>query len=241
MALPGWVGKQLDRLADLQLRQSAPIPIDLGAVPDSPWTAPGWKEVDITYTCVPDSVYPWDPKVLERIHEFDPEAVPIWVRWTFRSPDNKQLVTFGRHAIGRYRPILTKDVPHLSIEAMPSVPKMKRPNVIEFIWMDNNEDDDLPGKYRPFDDRLVFFCRKNYAQKSVREYMAQIESWREAYFKNVASMKEDMAYRQKDLDRYVQKKLDQMSEVEMGEVFGNLQHRKKEIKPMVVLRSTRGE
>lgn len=224
MALPSWVAEQQLRVNALKRQSVAPIP--MGVMADSPLTAPGWKELNIEYTCVPDAMYPWDPAILKKINEFDPGATPLWVRWTFLSPDNTEVVTFGRHAIGRYKSTLTVDVPQIKVKGMPKNAKFKKPNLIEFTWMDQ-PDGDLPGKYRAFDSRLLAHCRRNYSVKSSnqmkREMHAEID-----YRKQQAVQREiEQEYRQRELDKYTAKKLAQMSEVEMKEVFSKLQHRER--------------
>lgn len=234
MALPSWIAEQQKRVDAIKATRVAPIYMRPPA--DSPLNAPGWKELSIKYTCVPDAAYPWDPAIVKAIQVFDPGFAPIWVRWTFLSPDNTEIVTFGRHAFGRYRE-LQKDVPTLRIEAMPLNAFFKKPNIIEKVWM-GQSDSDLPGPYQPFDATLYNFCRRNYCVKSSREMIADMHAEIERDKLKKINNEIELEYRQRELDKYTSKKLAQMSEVEMKEVFGKLQHRKHEAKPFIQMGST---
>lgn len=224
MALPSWIYEQQRRVQVLKEKAIAPVHRPMA---DSPLNAPGWKELGITYTCIPDSVYPWDPKILKRIQEFDPDVRPLWVRHSFLSPDNTEIAVIGRHGIGRYKPTTIKDVVTLEVEGAP--PGMEKPNIIEFVWS-GPSDGSLPGDYKPFDDSLVAHCRTRYTLKSAREAKADMHNDIALARARRAKAQEEHDYIKRDLDKYVQKKLDNMSEVELKETFGNLHHRKHEPK-----------
>src|SRR5262245_11111658 len=102
--LPTWYRTALRRRARKRLEALSRVQSLVLPIRDSPATAPGWREVAVEYTCVPDACYPWDPEVLKAIQTFCPDVAPLWVRWVFLSPRSdagEQLVIFGRHGIGR--------------------------------------------------------------------------------------------------------------------------------------------
>lgn len=128
------------------------------------YSAPGYREVAVEYTCVPDPVYPWDPKLVREIWKFAPDTVPMWVHWVFRTPEEKENphnVVFGRHALGRViKPARTDLMPFQC--GMPTMPcqglTFEKPNAIWFIHQGDSPSDeyvDLPGEYLPFDMGMV--------------------------------------------------------------------------------------
>jgi len=129
-------------------------------VADSSWTAPGWLFDGILFSTVPDVQYPWDPAVLKFIREFDPEAIPIQIRYAYRWCNYHELgrielpVVIMRHGIARYVRDPKFPVWDFPCE-MTSVGKsFHQPNQVRDIWQDNQirpNGPDLPGAYMPFD------------------------------------------------------------------------------------------
>lgn len=196
---------------------------------DSFFTAPGWREVAVEYTCVPDVMYPWDPKVMRAINVFAPDAVPLWVRWVFRSPEDEENpidVVFGRHALGRA-------IEHLKMErsdfpcTMPAGATFPRPNRIWFIHMGEMPQHDyldLPGDYLPFDGTLVQKAEemaegftqteKEFKDQLRDELIAQAIN-RKA--RRMLDFADDMDQRNKDWHSYSAPRFDRISDVEIGE------------------------
>ena len=227
MKLPEWVAEaDRKRVAELnKARLSAPS--FQHKVADSFHTAPGWRELSFELTCIPNGQYPWNPEVIKAIWKFDPTLVPMWVNWAFAPPgQDNEVVVFGRHVIGRHEPLLCGEAPEFFV-SMPSMPcqglTFKKPNVLELVLMmprnsQYPEAADLPGDFLAFDWPIVEWLRERFkaSQKSgqdmARDY---INAKREEEDRNRACREDEMAYRMRDLERYVSRKLDQVSEVEI--------------------------
>jgi hypothetical protein len=196
-------------------------------------TAAGWRRVRVEYTCIPDPTYPWDPRIMRAILRFAPDAVPLWVRSVFRSPqdeENPHDVVYGRHALGRH-------IEHLSAElidfncTMPTMPcqglTFEKPNRIWFIHQEGDPTEkyvDLPGDYLPFDGTILDKAERESAgfQMTEKEY---IEFLREEMLHRPRREKEqrkkfnaeEKAYMDKEWERTSRPIIDSISDVEIGE------------------------
>src|SRR3972149_6389652 len=124
---------------------------------DSEATAPGWRFLGETYSCIPDAVYPWDPAVILAVREFCPDAMPILIRTVWQSSllDGKpRPMALVRHGIARAIRDPISPV-HSFYCHMPSTPttgrvRLSTPNYIEVNWYDREDRPwgyDLPGAY----------------------------------------------------------------------------------------------
>jgi len=241
---------------DIEQVPVAPSVLPRGRVQlrDSFHTAPGYREIGMFYSCVPDPVYPWDPKVVREIWKFAPDAVPMWVQWVFMSPQetgNPEIVVFGRHALGRsiknQRAYLEPFRVH-----MPTMPcqglKFDRPNDIWFIHQglmgQHPKYKDLPGDYLPFDSDLV----KKVAdisegfKMSDKEYRERLEDvmikqvvGRE--MRRVIHNRLEKAYARKQVLNYVDRQYEKVSENEARDYYLG-RGRRRERKPFVDVGST---
>lgn len=187
------------------------------------------------YTCVPDSVYPWDPVIMKRIREFAPDAQPLWIKWVFRSPEDEENphdVVYGRHALGRYlNKGRTEMFPFKC--TMPNTPyggfMPVRPNNIWFIHdgARDEKNQELPGNYLPFDDTILDRAEKSaigmrMSDKEYREFL--VKTWvtdkLEARAKRREAWAKDMEERRKHLEPYARKMYDAISDVEWDEIEG---------------------
>lgn len=225
MSNPGWISRQARRQLD--------APSISYEVADSFYTAPGWREIGMEYSLVPDVSYPPDPQVTHAIHSFDPGVIPLWVRWIFLSPQdtgNPEIVVFGRHAVGRYVKNLHGGIEPFSMD-VPSNYHGPLPNIIERILQGRADPraTDLPGAYKPWDWSLFYELRSDYLEdiKTVKE-MA-IDAPRESWLRYKAWMAYENSIRQKAIRDYASRKLENVSEVEAKERF--LGKREKEVKP----------
>lgn len=247
MKLPSWYGKYLAKHAEKQkaLRKySESLSTAARPLRTDAHSAPGWRDLGMEISCIPDAVYPWDREVLRAVREFDPGVVPIWVRWIFLSPQDTgepEVVVFGRHGIARRLPRDPKSpepVP-LQIMGFESGRPQPHPHLIEFIWMGARDKraSDLPGAYKPFDWEMYHWMRNNYQTKSVKELVREAvfnpEDRRKAEFKKKQAEDD---YRRADLERFVNNKLSQVSEVELRDHF--LGDKEKKSKPTVDLGTT---
>ena len=196
-------------------------------------TAPGFREIGMEYTCIPDPVYPWDPTIMKQIWEYAPDAVPMWVRWVFRSPEedtNPHDVVFGRHALGRaIKNARSSQIPFRC--DMPTMPvqglHFEQPNSIWFIHEGARPTEkyvDLPGEYLPFDSELLLRVKENargfkMSDEEYKKYLHDelIDKVRERWEAQAAANREDMDARNRDFDAYAQKIFDSLSDVEIAE------------------------
>lgn len=198
---------------------------------DSFHTAPGYRELAVEYTCIPDSMYPWNPEVMQAIRVFAPDAVPLWVRWVFRTPqdyEDPHDKVFGRHALGRSVDNLESDLEPLTV-TMPSMPcqglTFPKPNRLWFIHEGEREENiELPGAFLPFD--ATIYLQAEEAARGFRmtdqEYKAHLRDVminqpmerREA---RKRANEDDMEERSKDFHKYADKIIETVSDVEIGE------------------------
>ena len=243
MRVPDWV-LQADkqRIAELEKARLSATQV-VRPVADSFHTAPGWREVAFELTCIPNQAYPWNPEVIKAIWKFDPTLVPIWVNWVFAPPgkDNERVV-FGRHVIGRHEASLRSDLEDFPC-TMPSMPcqgiTFKKPNVLELVLMmpDNSQFpnvSDLPGDFIAFDWPIVEWLRERFkASQNTQLAKDYINRQRESEEKAKQAMEDDAAYRLRDLQKFVDKKLEQVSEVELRDHI--LGKKDRQAKPILFL------
>jgi hypothetical protein len=197
---------------------------------DVPSRPRGWRLIDVTYSCVPDAVYPWDPAVLRAIWEFDPEVVPVWEKWIFMPPlddsSSDEVLVVGRHCVARHKPTLVNEAYPFLCE-MPTMPcqgvVFQRPNVLEFVLADGNKEEgtDLPGPYVAWDWNLWRLLRELYnpctdGQKLGEEYIEREVQRREASKKSV---RDDLRARDEDWRKHEKKRLEKISDVEWAEFY----------------------
>ena len=224
-------------------------------VRDSFYTAPGYREIGMFYSCVPDPAYPWDPGVVREIWKWAPDAVPMWVHWVFMSPQetgNPEVTIFGRHALGRVIKNQRGYLEPMRVH-MPSMPcqglTFEKPNDIWFIHQGqmglHERFKDLPGDYLPFDYDLARKVESMAAgfKMSDKEYREHLENLlikdpirREML--RVGAVRDHRAYKNRDLHQYVDKQYDRVSDVEAKEYYRGRGFRQREKKPMVVVGST---
>lgn len=204
------------------------------------------------YSCVPDAVYPWDPKIMKRIREFAPDAVPMWVQWAFMTPQdtgNPVVEVFGRHALGRVIKGNREPLEGFRV-LMPTMPAQglhfERPNAIWFIHQGpqglHPEYKDIPGDYLPFDHTIeekAFDASRGF-KMSEKEYKAylydlMVTKPTEARKRRQDAINDDMNYRQRDLEKYLRKVAEGISDVMMDEYHRAGGVRERESKPMVVV------
>lgn len=227
-------------LVEEPLKKVLPDPAQLEKVYTKPavdfQTAPGWREVAVEYSCIPDSMYPWDPCVMKAIRVLALDAVPMWVRWVFRSPqdtENPHDVVFGRHALGRSIDHQKSELDGFRCE-MPTMPcqglKFSKPNRIWFIHEGERPTErfvDLPGDYLPFDETLYLkvldmsagfrMTDKEYKEALREQFIHKPERERQ---KRIAANADDMEQRSKDWHSYADKIMKSISDVEIKEFMG---------------------
>lgn len=235
---PKWY---LEHLSWLAARERALIEASTTTyqVADSPANAPGWRDLGMEFSCVPDALYPWDPTILKQIWAFDPGVIPVWVRWAFLAPNSTSTVVFGRHALGRRLVDPRRDLTMFSV-TMPSMPcqgvTFAQPNELFLYWA-GPTDGECPGEYRAFDIELVKYLLErqihDLSPAEIKDKYILGPLLRDVERANKA--REEEKYARRDLDRYMDKQLENVSEVELRDwVYRKMA--KKEVKPMVYVR-----
>lgn len=204
---------------------------------DSFYTAPGYREIGMFYSCVPDPAYPWNSTIMREIQKLAPDAVPLWVHWVFMSPQdtgNPKIVVFGRHALGR---VIKEQHGWLAPMRvlMPTMPcqglRFEKPNDIWFIHQgrmgEHPKYKDLPGDYLPFDYDLLAKVQdmaRAFAMtdKEYREHLEDIMIVEptKAVRRKVRQARDQRLYKEADLGRYLDKQYEKVSEVEAKERYG---------------------
>lgn len=221
--LPLWYRKaKAKHAAKLQaLETAAQLSAPEVTIPDR---APGYHEVGVEYSCVPNPEYPWDPEVFKAIQTLRPDLTPLWVRWIFLTPPEEgpqKPVVFGRHALGRVDKGILQSIP-LKVD-MPNMPcqgvRFEKPNRIWKIFEGekNARYSDLPGAFIPFNWEIyqhVASC-KDMTAKEIFESVVR-KPQEEARRRQEQRMAE-REYIQRDLDKFADKMLERMSEVEIKE------------------------
>ncbi len=202
-------------------------------------SAPGWREVGMEFSCIPDALHGWDETVVGNIRKIDSTFVPVKINWVFLSPSdtgNPQEKVFVRYGLAR-----KVDDPHGELAPMnvlmPTKGKLPRPNKLVVIFQGPRKKEkycDLPGEFVPLDGAVYQWFVDNYGQQDPEEVMTIIQAQREAHEKRKQKLQDEMDYVQKDLDKYTQKMLDRTSEIELRDYL--LGDRRKGPTPYVHMR-----
>ena len=230
MDLSSWID------SDFELTQAQVAPSVLpagGKIPlrDSFYTAPGYREIGMFYSCVPDPAYPWDPKVVREIWKVAPDAIPMWTHWVFLSPQetgNPKIEIFGRHTLGRRIENQRSPLEPFRV-LMPTFPcqglTFEKPNAIWFIHQGpmglHKKYKDLPGAYLPFDSTIlekVHDTARGF-RMSEAEYRAHLKEVLinkpiRDEMNRVLHIKRERAYARRDALRYIDRQYEKVSEKE---------------------------
>lgn len=225
--LPSWVRRQpsLTPEARRELQQEYQIPLRDGFN-----QVRGWRDLGIVYEIAGGDPYK-DPAITAAIRVFDPDMIPMTIRWTFLSPADAgqaKTETFVRHAIGRYI-----STPHYQHEPLPVVlPPLYAgpvPNQIDLVWsgelfgMRDPRGRDLPGDFLPWDGRLLKFMEQafhwNRAHTVAEKKKHFIHDPLERAAKQSAKNREEQHYINQDIRAYVEKQLAKLGEPELKAYF----------------------
>lgn len=213
--------------------------------------APGYREIGMFYTCVPDVQYPWDPTIMKEIWRFAPDAIPMWVQWVFLGPKERgeHIEVFGRHALGRKIWHPNYDLTPFHCE-MPSFPcqglSFEKPNYIWFVHegakLNDGKYKDLPGNFLGFDDSILRRAKDeavgfNMTEREFIEFMREtyIEKPRLERERRLKALEEDMAARDADFEKYARGQMDKISDVEIKEFQQSVGKRGREKKPTIIV------
>ena len=250
--IPGWL---LDHQKQVVLRQrkvrerAAAEAALAFPIRDSFAKARGWRmSGQPTFTCIPDSEHPWNPEVIKAIWKFDPTIVPVWAKYVMiRSGDDSstEIEILGRHVVARHVENLVEEAVPFRCD-MPTMPcnglTFKKPNVLLF-QVEANEGVTIGGigPYADFDWEIYDKLLQTHLGERTAQEVAR--AMREAKENRILSAKakhdeEDLG-RRKELQTFVDKKLEQVSELELKEHF--MGEKEPETKPFVQVGTTPAE
>ena len=236
----GWIEqarrKQEKRLLDLQ----ESMPALQGQFGTDFHSAPGWREIGMQFSCIPDAVEGWDSTVVKNIRKIDPSFVPVKINWIFMSPTDTgepEEKVFVRYGLAR-----KVDDPHgeltpLNVLMPSTLNGWPTPNKLEVIFQGPRKKErycDLPGEFVPLGGAVYQWFIDHYGQQDPEEVMAVIQAQREAHERKKKQLQDEIDYMQKDLDKYTQKMLDRTSEIELRNYL--LGDRRKGTTPYVHMR-----
>jgi hypothetical protein len=179
------------------------------------------------YTCVAPPGFEKDPAVTKAIREFDRELIPMWRIQLWRFPDSPREVRVVHHVIGRYFPL-----PKYRRGAFPCPVPMEwrrpTPNFLDHVLEYTETEQHLrggPGDYVPWDWALYRWCRFHFDKNTVeawdRRHRARLAYIAKLQAEHVA----ELAYRKAQIEPYLQRKIDSVSDAEWKEylsaVWGN--------------------
>lgn len=200
--------------------------------------APGYREVGLFFSCVPDVEHPWNPEVVKAIWEFDPAFVPCYLKWVFQAPEDQSThaseVVFGRHVMARHVEAPVNELDDFDC-AMPPMPcqglTFKKPNVLVSILMQPNNENDLPGAYIEFDMQIVSWLRSKFLENQTPKEAARnyIENAKMASAQRKEKLLMDMAARHGDVNKYITKKLGEVSDLEVKQFLLGKKSRNKKV------------
>lgn len=192
------------------------------------------------YTCVPPPGFEIDPAVTEAIREFDPGILPMWRVQLWRFPDGYECRVV-HHAIARYFPLPRYLRRKFHVE-MPMDARHPTPNVLDAVL---EYDETLqfkrggPGDYVPWDWSLYRWCRFQYDKTTVEAWIKRHERRMARIAKEQADHQEELAYRKKQIEPWLEKKLGDISNREWAEYFAAMNAKAPELRrrpgPMVDL------
>jgi hypothetical protein len=177
----------------------------------------GWHLVTSEISCIPDPMYPPDRDVVKAIRARWPDLIPVWLRWVYVNKDDGETRIIGRHGLARH-----VDNPHYEHERldalMPTGERIPTPTLVEVMFEGKRDLKTMfPGEYVPFDWLIYKYVEEHYATKSGKELKAELKAEHEEKAEQRQKAAEEQEYIQRDLDKFADKILDTISEVEMKE------------------------
>jgi hypothetical protein len=187
----------------------------------------GWRHITTLYSCVPDSIYPYDPEVLRAMQEIVPGVAPLWIRTVMLTPPEangyREIKVFGRHGLGVLDPNCPEDV-RINVDVMPyRFPhgvRFPRPNRVKWIFQYKPVYDDLPGRYFPFDWGAYAWVDEQFGGTDDPDAdFARVMGKQARLERAAAARRAEQDYIWRDLNRFIERKREQVSELEERDYF----------------------
>lgn len=188
----------------------------------------GWRIVgDDVYTCVPPPGYEIDPAVLAAIHEFDPGLIPIWRIQFWIRPNEERREVVVHSGIARHfpHPRYMRRAFHV---LMPAAAEHPVPNFLDAIFEDQLCGTYMmggPGGYMQWDWSVYYWCREKFMSVTVKRFDQLMENKRNRLAELRKKHKEELAYRLKQIEPYLQKRAAGISDVEWDNYLALMRHR----------------
>lgn len=221
---PAWVEQaRLKRARNIQRDQDLSPRLSWN-VADSFHTAPGYRQLGVEYSCILDSLYPPEREVMQAVKRIAPDLEYMWVRWILLSPSNTgnpKVEVYGRHALGRIVSDPHNTLPFLPVTLPHGMSTRRRPNKVHRIFQ-NMHDKGVTGLggYLPFDWNVYYWIAETYKEATAKElFQVYAQEPEDASQVRKASIQSHMDYIQEDIGKWIQKKLDDVSELEVKEHF----------------------
>lgn len=186
----------------------------------------GWSSIATLYSCIPDSIYPYDPQVLRAMQEIIPGVAPLWIRTVMLTPPEangyREIEIFGRHGLGAYDPSCPEEA-RISASMpyrFPEGVSFPRPNRVLWILQYKPEYDDLPGKYFPFDWGAYAFVDEQFSGAVDTDAdFDRVLGKRRRQERALAHAQSEQAYIWRDLNRFIEKQREKVSDIEERDYF----------------------
>ena len=181
---------------------------------------PTWRYEGTFYSAIPHSAYPVDDELVSAIRETDPGFTPLWVYYVFKPPPRDygmatESVVFVRHAIARYIDTPATYKPRYVV-TMPMNADFPVPNQIDRV-LGGPKDKSIPEPYEPL---TWDSYHRPWRQGTAREIEDSfIDQEIEARSRHARYLESELKYFKDDLGRYVTRKWDQVSDLEIRDAF----------------------
>lgn len=174
---------------------------------------PFQRLADDRYTCVPPPGFEKDPAVTEAIHQFDPQAIPLWRIQRWRTPAAYE-INVVHHGLGRYFPVRRRKLQEFHVE-MPMDARGPAPNFLDVIFEDDSTlqyKQGGPAAYAPWDWSVYAFCRFQYDKSTVEAWLKRAAAKQERLKRERDASDAELEYRKKQIEPFLLKKAEELTE-----------------------------
>lgn len=176
----------------------------------------GWTWVGERISAVAPAGYEADASVTEAIHSFDPGVIPIWRISAYVPPGRTSPQTFVHHGIGRHFPYQRRVRRHFQCD-MPLNATFGVPNFLDCIFEDTNSAAYIrggPGDFWPWDWGVYYWARWHFERITAAAWVKRMEKRRAREAKARKDWEDDLEYRKRQLEPWIQKQLEKLSDAD---------------------------